>query len=173
MTTALPLVRLPAATLAELADRCAEAGPDGIAALREAGRVAGEELLRRLGSDPATSRTEAFWEAVGQQFVDLGLGPLSYRVLDPGIGEVRLEGLPEADGAGGMPRRRTGCAFSTGLLGGLLTAVAGEPVAVLEVECRAGGSAFCRFLVGDEERLRAIRRSLQSGRSLSQALEER
>lgn len=173
MTRASPIVRLPARTLPTLADRCAEAGPEGVAALREAGRVAGEELLRRVGADPSISVPEEFWESVGQEFVDLGLGPVSYQLREPGVGEVRLEGFPEADGGDGEPRRRTGCAFSTGLLGGLLTGAAGEPVAVLEVECRAGGSAFCRFLVGDGHRLRAIRDRLGSGEPLSRALEER
>lgn len=173
VTRASPVVRLPARTLPTLADRCAEAGPEGVAALREAGRVAGEELLRRVGADPSASEPGEFWEAVGQEFVDVGLGPLSYSVREPGVGEIRLEGSPEADGVDGEPRRRTGCAFSTGVLGGLLTGAAGQPVAVLEVECRAGGSAFCRFLVGDGHRLRAIRDRLGSGESLARALEAR
>ena len=89
------------------------------------------------------------------------------------MGEIRLDGSPEADGIDGQPRRRTGCAFSTGVLGGLLTGAAGQPVAVLEVECRAGGSAFCRFLVGDGHRLRAIRDRLGSGEPLARAMEAR
>lgn len=166
-------VRLPSAALAVLADRCGDLGSGGISALREAGRVAGEALVPRLGADPAEAPPEEFWEAVGQQFVDLGLGPLTYRVRTPGVGEIRLEGVPEADGAEGEPRRLSGCPFSTGLLGGLLTGVAGEPVSVLEVECRAGGAAFCRFLVGSESRLSRIRERLAEGESLGAALDER
>lgn len=166
-------VRIPSATLAVLADRCGDLGAGGVSALREAGRVAGDALLERVGADPDAADPDAFWEAVGQEFVELGLGPVSYRVRSPGVGEVRLEGVPEADGAQGEPRRLSGCPFSTGLLGGLLTGVAGEPVSVLEVECRAGGAAFCRFLVGSEARLSAIRDRMASGEPLGAALEER
>jgi predicted hydrocarbon binding protein len=166
-------VRIPSETLAVLADGCGDLGAGGVSALREAGRVAGEALLDGLGVDPDASDADEFWEAVGQEFVDFGLGPVTYRLRSPGVGEVRLEGVPEADGADGEPRRLTGCPFSTGLLGGLLTGAAGEPVSVLEVECRAGGAAFCRFLVGSEARLAAIRDRMASGEPLGAVLEER
>lgn len=173
MTPTSPTVRIPSAALAVLADRCGDLGAGGVSALREAGRVAGEALLERLAVDPDESEPEEFWEAVGQEFVELGLGPVSYRLRSPGVGEVRLEGVPEADGAGGEPRRLSGCPFSTGLIGGLLTGVAGEPVSVLEVECRAGGAAFCRFLVGAEARLSGIRDRMADGEPLGAVLEER
>lgn len=166
-------VRLPSTVLAVLADRCGDLGVGGVSALREAGRAAGEDVLEGVAEDPEETPPGAFWEAVGQEFVDLGLGPLSYRVRNGGLAEVRLEGVPEADGARGEPRRLSGCPFSTGLLDGLLSAVAGEPVSVLEVECRAGGAAFCRFLVGSEARLSTVRDRMASGEPLRAVLEER
>lgn len=167
-------VRLPAPVLGALADRCGELGEDGITALREAGRVAGQALSARVqsASDPAAAAPEDFWETLGQEFVDLGLGPFTYEVRAPGIGQVRLDGLPEADGAEGEPRRRTGCPFATGLLAGLLTGIAGEPVSVLEVECRANGAASCRFLVGDRPRLTRLRDRLANGERLAEVLRE-
>lgn len=163
-------VRIPSAALAALADRCGDLGAGGVSALREAGRVAGQALVHRLPADPADTAPEEFWEVVGQEFVELGLGPLSYRVRTPGVAEVRLEGVPEAEGAEGEPRRLSGCPFSTGLLGGLLSGAAGEPVSVLEVECRAGGAASCRFLVGSDSRLTRIRERLTGGDPLEDAL---
>lgn len=173
MNPTSPTVRLPSGILAVLADRCGDLGAGGVSALREAGRVAGEALLESMDGDPAGVAPEAFWESVGQEFVDLGLGPVSYRLRNRGVAEVRLEAAPEADGARGEPRRMSGCPFSTGLLGGLLTGVAGESVSVFEVECRAGGAAFCRFLVGSEARLSAVRDRMASGEPLGAVLEER
>lgn len=170
MTHAFSTVRLPARALAALADRCGEIGPRGVAALHEAGRVAGEALLERLGRDPGSAAPGEFWTVLGKEFEDLGLGPLAYRVHGPALGEVRLGELPEATGDGERDREHPGCPFSTGLLGGLLSGVAGEPVPVLEVACRAGGAAACRFLVGNEDRLAEVRDALAGGASPDEAL---
>lgn len=173
MTVASSSVRLPSVVLSVLADRCVDLGPGGESALREAGRAAGEAVVGRLGPSPGDATPDQFWEAVGQQFVDLGLGPVRYRLRTPAVAEIRLEEVPEADGVEGEPRRLSGCPFSAGLLSGLLGEVAGEPVAVHEVECRAGGAAACRFLVGSRPRLSSLRERIADGASLRQLLEER
>lgn len=171
MTQGSSTVRIPSRALAALADRCGEIGPRGVAALHEAGRVAGEAVVDRLGGDPGASAPGEFWGALEEVFGEMGWGPVSYRARSPGLGELRLDGPPEAvDGEGG--RDRPGCPFSTGLLGGVLSGVAGEPVPILELECRAGGAPSCRFLVGNEERLAEIREALADGASPDEALAE-
>lgn len=164
-------VRIPARSLAVLADRCVGLGEAGISALREGGRAAGEDLADRIAdtADPASTGTDAFWGQVDRQLHRLDLGSLTYRVRTPSVAEVRMEGHPEADreGADGG-----GCPFATGLLGGILADAAGAPVSVLEVECRSDGAEACRFLVGAEARLSDVRARLASGASLREAVAE-
>lgn len=169
-----PAVRLPAASLAALADRCGALGDDGVNALRESGRVAGEVLFDGLSgrTDPERASVVAFWEAVDRELGDAGLGSLSYRVLEGGVAAVSLAQLPEAgldDGA--SARSGIGCHFFTGLLGGLLARAADDSVAVVEVECRADGAPACRFLVGGADRLSEIRERLAAGAPLGEVLE--
>jgi len=164
-----PVVRLPARVLPELVRRCERVGRGALGALRATGRVAGGELAEDLAGEtpPDEADREAYWEAVERAVDDLGFGSIAYEVLTPGVASVTLPALPESDRSDGSP----GCPFTTGLLAGLLGHAAGEAVAVLEVECRVGGHPACRFLVGSEPRLRAIRERLVSGSELAEALE--
>lgn len=171
-------VRLPASSLRRLSGLCGELGTGSIAALRETGREAGRELVERLpaGDGAAGMEVERFWTEIGRAAVDAGFGHPEYRVRAADVGEVRLRDSPEArsTGSGGVFARR-GCHFAAGWIGGALSAAAGEPVAVLEVQCALGGDAdACRFLVGEEDRLEEIRRSLRAGAgSLREAVGDR
>lgn len=168
-----PAVRLPAASLAALADRCGAIGEDGVSALRESGRVAGEVLFDGLSArlDPETEDVVAFWDAVDRELGESGLGPLAYRVLDGGVAAVSLAQLPEAGLEDVLGRSGVGCHFFTGLLGGLLARAAADSIAVVEIECRADGAPACRFLVGGEDRVSEIRDRLASGAALREVLE--
>lgn len=171
-------VRLPSASLRHLSRLCGELGTGSIAALREAGRTAGRGLVQTLpaGDGAAAMDVDRFWTELGRAAVDAGFGRPEYRVLEAGVGEVQLRASPEArsDGIGTAFARR-GCHFATGWIGGALSAAAGEPVAVLEVQCSLGGDAdACRFLVGRESRLEEVRSALRAGAgSLSEALGDR
>lgn len=169
MHEARPSIRLPAAVLADLGRRCELAGPEAVAALRGAGRLAGMELLDLVAerADPARAGRTSFWSAVGEELGSMGFGPVRYEVLTGGIASIVLPELPEA----GERHDHPGCPFTTGMLAGLMGGAAGETVAVLEVECRAGGHEACRFLAGSEGRLRSVRERLMGGDSLPEALE--
>lgn len=173
-------VRLPAAALRRLSRLLGEPGGGGVPALREAGRTAGRRMVRELGGDGAAADRPlpAFWRELRDAAGERGWGHAAYGVLSGAVGEVTLRGSPEADG-GAAPdadarSRRAGCHFAVGWIGGALSEAAGEPVTVLEVECRGGRDATaCRFLVGREARLREILASLRAGASVEEALEER
>ncbi len=62
------------------------------------------------------------------------------------------------------------CCFSTGFLSGLLSQLAGGPVAVLEVECRTRGEAACRFAFGSEGAIHDLYGHLIEGGDLDGAL---
>lgn len=172
MTSENESVRLPSRVLSLLADRLGEAGSESHAALREAGRLTGVRLLGELGAggDPERAEPGAFWTEVNRALRDRGLGSVDYRVLAAGLAELTLGDAVEATGGG--RRGRAGCPFSTGLLGGLLSEAAGEPMAVLEVECAADGAARCRFLAGAEARLSRVGDRLREGASVEEAVRE-
>lgn len=169
MTIKSQSVRLPSRVLSLLADRCGEVGSEPHAALREAGRLTGEQMLAELGSaaDPEATAPGAFWSEVSRALEERGLGSLEYRLMGTDLADVTLR--DGAESANGADRGRPGCPFSTGLLGGLLSTAAGEPMAVLEVECAADGAPGCRFLAGAEARLSRVGERLREGASVEEA----
>ncbi len=162
-----PFVGLPASFFPALADGCAELGERGIAILREAGRHAGNRLFDALGVLPETLAPAEFWEAVDRTVRELSLGSVRFEPLEGGVAAIGWRNLPEAAGADGNSRISRGCALATGILAGLLSRAAGRPVPVLEVDCAAGGSDTCWFLVGGEGRLREVHEGLAHGTPLS------
>lgn len=169
---ARPEIRVPAETFRTLA-RAARGGDEAVGrALLEAGRRAGSSICAAVdrGGDPRSESMASFWATVREALSERGLGTASYHLLSPGIAEVLLEDGPEASEAVGTGSRAGGCPFATGLLAGLLSEAAGEPVAVLEVACRSRGESACRFLAGDEGRLRRVRREMHGGSSVEEAV---
>ncbi len=210
-------VRLPAAALSLLVERCGSLGESGIAALREAGRVAGSHVYATLAERPEGLPVEEFWHVLDQRLADLQLRSLEIDRADDGLLAVRwhtpeslgsVASRPGADGDGGShahrgaeaggsypgeeeateqdvasaytaldparsarPRRRVGCHFATGLLGGVFSRAAGRPIAVLEVHCAAHAGEPCLFLVGSGTRLTSVHRRLTTGTALAAALE--
>ena len=63
------------------------------------------------------------------------------------------------------------CFFSTGFLSGLLSALAGGPVAVLEIGCRTRGGDHCRFAFGSETAIHELYGRLLDGVGLAEALD--
>lgn len=165
-----PFVRLPASFFPALADGCAELGEPGVAVLHEAGRQAGNRMFDALGVLPETLAPAEFWEAVDRTFRDLSLGSLHFEPLGNGLAAIGWRNLPEATGPDGNPRVSRGCALATGLLGGLLSRAAGRPVPVLEVDCAAGGSDTCWFLIAAEDRLREVHQRMSDGAPLGGVL---
>lgn len=62
------------------------------------------------------------------------------------------------------------CSFSTGFLSGMLTSLAGGPIAVLEVSCRARGDGHCSFAFGNASAIHDLYGKLVEGAELSGAL---
>ena len=149
-------VTLPAATLVALLASARGAGDE---ALHEQGRSAGRLLAERLGSThdgPESLRQlpiDQFWRRVSDIFSSRGWGSLAHADSAPGVGELRSSDWIEADRAGSGGR----CAFTAGVLQGLLQEVAGVPIEVEEHECRAAGGGACRFRFGSRAALDSAR----------------
>lgn len=176
---------LPVASLAALRRALVEAvGADGAAqALRVAGHAAGDALFQALSRPPGASPASgeagsaasprelgetAFWARFSELFASRGWGTLSREAIHPGVGELRSSDWVEADPS--TAAVRPACFFSTGLLANLLGQVAGEEVAVMEVECRSQGDLQCRFLFGGAPALDELFRRMESGEDLAGSL---
>lgn len=162
-------VRLPVAAIRTLAGSAAEAGPDAVRALREAGRTTGEILFEKVGGDhPAGELSpDEFVEALDRALRDRGLGSAGYAVLAPGVAALSLAASPESRSSGPV-----GCPLACGWIAGLLSRVAGAPVAVMEVRCASSdGRGPCRFLAASPARLRRLHRGLDRGEPLAALLD--
>ena len=169
-------VTLPAGGLAELRRAIEEiAAPDGVRALREAGRhLAGdaEVAITEAAGGPlaglAGLAVDKFWNELSRYFDQAGWGRLEHELMRDGVGAIVSRDWAEADPT--EARDVPGCHLSTGLLAELLTRAAGPPVAVMEVQCRSRGDQACRFLFGSPTTLLVVHRKLSDSESLNVAL---
>lgn len=145
-------------TLRSLRLRVAAAGPNGHDALREAGYAGAESLFHAFESWLADSGVSSvkdmpideFSSRAAEFFQRAGWGKVSFRSLHDAVGVLDIEGCWEAELHG---EGETGCHLTTGTLAGFFGCIADYPVAVMEIECAAGDSDRCRFLVGTPEML--------------------
>ena len=164
------------ASLHRLRRRLLAAGP-GVAAtiLQDAGFATGESLsvawharvTERTGVEDA-GQLDANWfgPLLGELCASLGWGTLTTAsVADRGLL------LSSTDWAEAEPAsaEHPGCYFTCGCLAAFLTAQAGAPLAVLEVECRSCGGGQCRFLAGSADTLAAVYDLVAAGRGWREA----
>ena len=163
-------VRMPSPALQALAAAADRGGEVVAAAVRDAGRAAGEEVARRIAGAISLSEldTDDFWSAANAETGARGLGTFEWKRGIGGHAELLVRGAPDlADGArtsgnGGTP-------FTEGLIEGLLTAAAGEPVGVVRAPLDDGEGI--RFVIGSPVALRHVQVRLRGGATLEQALE--
>jgi hypothetical protein len=118
-------------------------------ALHHAGYQAGVAAAPALsGGDAGGLGEDAFWTKLTDFFGKRGWGSLRHARPHRAIGVLSSVDWAEAGAGDGGPD--ASCHFSAGFLSGLLTELAGGPVAVLEVGCRSRGSESCQFVFGSE-----------------------
>jgi len=149
-----------------------EAGPlPAIRAMHAAGYAAGmaaaDELRSAPEGDPLALPPEAFWARVAAFFSRRGWGTLTHEAVHEGVGTLTSSDWAEGAVEGADD---ASCSFSTGFLSGLLTALAGGPIAVLEVSCRARGDGQCSFAFGNASAIHDLYGKLIEGANLSGAL---
>ncbi len=116
-------------------------------ALHHAGYASGVAAAPVL-SGGASLGEEAFWSKLSEFFGKRGWGSLRHTRPHRAVGVLSSTDWAEAASGNGGPD--AGCHFSAGFLSGLLTELAGGPVAVLEVGCRSRGGDSCQFVFGSE-----------------------
>jgi hypothetical protein len=143
-----------------------------IHALHASGYAAGAAAAAAFKVSPdedvrALSQT-AFWTRVGAFFTRRGWGTLTHVPRHRAIGLLHSPDWAE----GSQPRDEddASCSFSSGFLSGLLTELAGGPVAVLEVTCRARGEEACSFAFGAASAIHDLYGHLLEGADLDTAL---
>lgn len=151
--------------------------PDvAITVLQEAGYASGEGLYRALCTwlvshagvqRPDELDASQFGDVLSDFFLKSGWG--HFTVTPVGGAALAFDSTDwvEADpGSAQMPM----CFFSSGMLADLLGRVSGEPVAVMEVECRSKGDGMCRFLSASPVTLQEVYEKMTTGMSYTEAL---
>ena len=152
-----------------------EAGPLAAAhALQAGGYETAEsfwdDLERALGREPDSLGEAAFFRMLSEFLQGRGWGSLKHSTPHAAVGLLASGDWAEAGEAG--EETQPTCAFSAGLLAGLLSRAAGGPVAVLQVGCRSRGDGECAFAFGSEATIHDLYGLLLDGRSLAAALAE-
>lgn len=140
-------------------------------ALQEAGYAAGDVLFDRLTrsmseSDIGGTASTSFWERLSNLCRELGWGSLRHEQLHPGVGALVATEWFEVE----SDRGRALCPFTTGVLANVLGRVAGQDVAVLQVDCADGDPACARFLFGAGGVLDSLYAGLREGRDVETSL---
>jgi predicted hydrocarbon binding protein len=162
---------LPPSALRALADAAATAMSGGEGVLLEAGREVGRALHPLVMQEGGASAQGDFWERLQMHLARRGLGSIRHRRIHPGIGLLESRGVAELAGEEAPGEGRPFAPFTTGLLRGLLSAAAGRPVDLRQLDGAPGG-ALCRWVFGSPAALDALERGMGRGRTLEEAVAE-
>lgn len=166
-------VALPVSVFTTLRRELArEVGPlPAIHALHAAGYAAGSAAASTLRGDDegelASMSGDVFWARLRTHLARRGWGRLDHRPTHEAVGLLVSSDWVEARAE---QEEDASCSFTTGYLSGLLTELAGGPMAVLEVSCRARGDDACTFAFGSETAVHEIYGDLLEGTDLRSAL---
>jgi predicted hydrocarbon binding protein len=153
-----------------------DVGPNAAALLQEAGFAGGPALFETFSSwlsargcgAPDTLPASEFARYATDFFREAGWGSLELGALQS---VATIDSADWAEGDPAYPLEFPGCYYTSGVMADFFGRIAGEPVAVMEVECRSMGSERCRFLVGSGETLQRIYDSMSQGMTYDQAVE--
>lgn len=165
------------ASLHQLRRSLEAAGPGASAEiLHRVGYATGEALYERwrnrvaerTGLDEA-SRMDVRWFGpfLDELCVALGWGSLTVTPLGQRAMLLEAGAWAEAEPGG---TEAPGCHFTCGAFAAFLSALAGQAIAVMEVECRSRGDSTCRFLAGSRGTLDEVQDLQAARRPWSDAL---
>lgn len=172
----MPSFTIAPESLHRLRHRLQAAGANTAAdILQDAGFATGEALFDHWRNQMAahtglddSGRLDMRWfgPLFDEVCVELGWGSLTVTPLAERA--VLLEGGEWAEALPGSSEHPS-CHFSCGLFAAFLTAQAGAPMSVLEVECLSRGDSACRFLAGSTATLATVYDVLAAGRPWREA----
>ncbi len=130
--------------------------------MQDAGFVTGEALvgewreqLQRRTGLTSSAQLDARWfgPLFGEVCAAIGWGTVALEAIGEQAVLLSADAWYESEPDS---TEHPGCYFTCGCLAAFLTAEAGAPVAILEVECRSSGDAACRFLAASAETLSSV-----------------
>ena len=150
-------------------------GINAAALLQEAGYAGGQAffdafakwLESRSQPSPESLPSGEFADRASEFLMSTGWGSIAMGTLESAA-TIDSTDWAEADPA--RPMEFPGCYYSAGLLTDLFGRIVGEPVAVMEVECRSMGNDRCRFLVGGVDTMQRVYDCMGDGLTYEQAL---
>jgi len=151
--------------------------PDqAITILQEAGYASGEGLYRAFCAwlpgatgvrQPEDLDAAHLSQVLSDFFRTHGWGHVTVSPLDGGALALDSADWAEAEpGSAEIPM----CFLSSGMLADFLGRLSGDPVSVMEVECRSRNDGRCRFLSALPETLQRIYEAMTQGKSYEEAL---
>ena len=150
----------------------AATGSNAARPLQEAGYATGvalaaafrEWLHERGEGEPGELPLSVFGERVRQLFAELGWGELRMRAEHEEASVLEAERW--AEWRTRAEDEAPSCHFSTGMLAGFFGELAGQPLAVLEVEPAEPAPGACRFLMGSEQVMDDVYARLERGEAV-------
>lgn len=135
----------------------------------QAGLGAASSVHQDAGGDSFSLSESGFWTNLSEYFSRRGWGTLVHDPKHTAVGMLRASDWAEASPDDIDPD--ASCSFSAGFLSGLLSQLAGGPVAVLEVDCCTRGGEQCAFAFGSETAIHELYGRLLDGIDLDTALQ--
>lgn len=120
------------------------------------------------GPDPRDLDEARFWSSLNRFFGARGWGRVESARVHPGLGVIHAFDWTESNPAG--DEDQPGCHFTAGLFSYMLSQLAGQAIAVLEVACRSAGDEHCSFLYGSEAAVHEVYGLLLDDTPLDEAL---
>jgi predicted hydrocarbon binding protein len=165
------------ATLRALRQNLLTHAPDqAVAVLQETGYASGEGVFQAFAewlrttqglSGPDEVDAAHLNDVLGDFFRSAGWGTLEIAPL--GVGALAVDSPDWAEAEPGTAEAPM-CFFSAGLLADFLGRLAGEAVAVMEVECRSRNDGRCRFLMATPDTLQRVYEAMTAGQTYEEAL---
>jgi len=165
------------AVLRQLHDSLLRDAPDlTVPLLQEVGFAAGagvfEEFCTWLPAETGVARPDdldagRLNEVLSAFFQATGWGAVSVAPL--GHAALVVDSSDWVEAAPGSAQEPM-CFFSAGMLAAFFGRLSGEPVAVMEVECRSRNDERCRFLSASPDTLNVVYEQMKEGRGYEEAL---
>jgi predicted hydrocarbon binding protein len=149
-------------------------GAQAAGALQEAGYAGGPAVydaftqwLRARGEKlPQDVPASRFTELATAFFREAGWGTLSVSAVG---GVAAAESADWAESDPDQPLDFPGCYYTAGVFAHFFGELTGEPLGVMEVECRSAGSSQCRFLIGTPEAVQQVYDQMGDGSTYEEA----
>ena len=150
-------------------------GASAAALLQEAGYAGGQAWFDAFGRwlsaqglpAPESLPANEFGLRASEFFKSAGWGSIELGALES-VATVDSTDWAESDPA--FPLDFPGCYYTSGVLADFLGRLAGESLAVMEVECRSMGGGRCRFLVGSGETMQRVYDEMGNGVAYDEAV---